>query len=62
LRFRVYARFVREQQILVSLHRISFLRVVSHEDLSVEDGARFPIENSLVQLMTSAVRLAMINY
>jgi len=62
LRFSIHTGFRRQQQILVSLHRVSLLRPVTHKDLAVKDGPRIAIQYSLVELAAGTVWLFMIDH
>ena len=61
LRLRVHTRLIRQQQVLVRLHSVSLLRIVTHKNFAVEDSARLAIKNTLVELVTGAMGLSMIN-
>ena len=60
--FGIHLGFVRQQQILVSLLRVGQLRAMTHKNFAVEDRPRLAVENAFVKLMTSAVRLPVINH
>ena len=56
LRLRVDLRVVREQQRLVRLLRVRLLRVLTDDDLAVEDRAGLAGQDALVELVARAVR------
>src|SRR5574342_425346 len=62
LRLAVYGRAFGEQQVLIALPSIRFLRVFSHNDAPVENRRRSIIEDALVKLAAVAVRLDMIDH
>ena len=52
----------RQQQVAVGLFGVGLLRPVADVDQAVEDRPRIVVENSLVQLMTAAMRLLVIDH
>src|SRR5690349_13609 len=62
LRLRIYARFIGQQKILVRLLRVRLLRALTNEYFAVENRAAVAVENALVQLVTRAMRLLVINH
>src|SRR6185503_16811241 len=61
LRLGVDDRVAREEEILVDLSGVALLRLRAYEHLAVEDGARAPVEHSLVELAARALGRAMID-
>ena len=61
-RRRVDERLLREEQVLVRLHRVGLLRVRPHDDLAVEDAARRAVHDALVELAARAVRRGVIDH
>ena len=59
--FRIHARLVRQEEILVCLHGIGLLRIVTNEDLAVKNCPRLTIKNAFIKLMAGAMRLPMID-
>ena len=61
LGFGIDARVVREQLVLVGLVGVGLLCGLVHVDLAAKDTARLAAENALVELVTLAVRLGVLD-
>ena len=53
-------RIFGKHQVLVGLLGVGLLRVLAHENLAVEHGARCAVQNAFVELVAGGVRLGMV--